>query len=162
VELARVSAHEDHSILSNSSQPAGNRICLSGVDPVPLSEVGTHLCASLGSKGKNRNSLACLSNAGSYSAESYCKYSLLTIPFSKIQPCETPAAAIVAPYTTNSWGNEEDAVVVNPVGLPGVCVRVPAYVWREWASPLLPQTILRTQRRLHRQDAIAGRTLFSH
>jgi len=30
------------------------------------------LLASLGSKGKNRNSLACLRNAGSYSAESYC------------------------------------------------------------------------------------------
>ena len=38
-----------------------------------LSKIGTHLLASLGSKGKNRNSLACLRNAGSYSAESYCK-----------------------------------------------------------------------------------------
>ena len=30
------------------------------------------MLASLGGKGKNRNSLACLRNAGSYSAESYC------------------------------------------------------------------------------------------
>jgi hypothetical protein len=30
------------------------------------------LLASLGSKGKNRNSLACLRNAGSYSGIRYC------------------------------------------------------------------------------------------
>ena len=30
------------------------------------------MLASLGSKGKNRNSLACLRNASSHSAESYC------------------------------------------------------------------------------------------
>jgi len=42
------------------------------LDPVPLSKMGTHLLASLGSKGKNGNSLACLRNAGSHSAESYC------------------------------------------------------------------------------------------
>ena len=30
------------------------------------------MLASLGTKGKNRNSLACLRNAGSHSAESYC------------------------------------------------------------------------------------------
>jgi hypothetical protein len=46
------------------------------LDPVPLSKMGTHLLASLGSKGKNRNSLACLRNAGSHSAESYCKSQL--------------------------------------------------------------------------------------
>ena len=34
--------------------------------------MGTHLLASLGSKGKNGDSLACLRNAGSHSAESYC------------------------------------------------------------------------------------------
>ena len=34
--------------------------------------MGTHLLGSLGSKGKNGNSLACLRNAGSHSAESYC------------------------------------------------------------------------------------------
>ena len=45
---------------------------LSGLDPVPLSKIGTRLLASLGSKGKNRNPLACLRNAGSYFAESYC------------------------------------------------------------------------------------------
>ena len=45
-------------------------VSLSGLDPVPLSKIGTRLLASLGSKGKNRNSLACLRNAGS--AESYC------------------------------------------------------------------------------------------
>ena len=33
-----------------------------------LSKIGTHLLASLGNKGKNGNSLACLRNAGSYSA----------------------------------------------------------------------------------------------
>ena len=31
-----------------------------GLDPVPLSKIGTHLLASLGIKGKNRNPLACL------------------------------------------------------------------------------------------------------
>ena len=34
--------------------------------------MGTHLLASLGSKGKNGNSLACLRNAGSHSALTYC------------------------------------------------------------------------------------------
>ena len=47
-------------------------LSLSGLDPVPLSKMGTHLLASLGSKGKNRNSLACLRNAGSHSAVTYC------------------------------------------------------------------------------------------
>jgi len=31
-------------------------LSLSGLDPVPLSKIGTRLLASLGSKGKNRNS----------------------------------------------------------------------------------------------------------
>ena len=35
-------------------------LSLSGLDPVPPSKIGTRLLASLGSKGKNRNSLACL------------------------------------------------------------------------------------------------------
>ena len=48
-------------------------LSLSGLDPAPLSKIGTYLLASLGSKGKNSNSLDCLGNAGSYSAESYCK-----------------------------------------------------------------------------------------
>jgi hypothetical protein len=43
-----------------------------GLDPVALSKIGTGLLASLGRKGKNRSSLACLRNAGSYSAETYC------------------------------------------------------------------------------------------
>ena len=47
-------------------------LSLSDLDPVPLSKIGTRLLASLGSKGKNRNSLACLRNAASHSAESYC------------------------------------------------------------------------------------------
>src|SRR6056300_322305 len=47
-------------------------LSISGLDPVSLSKIGTHLLASLGSKGKNRNSLACLRNAGFHSAESYC------------------------------------------------------------------------------------------
>ena len=37
-----------------------------------LSKIETHLLASLGSKGKNRNSLACLRNAGFHSGVSYC------------------------------------------------------------------------------------------
>ena len=41
---------------------------------VPLRKMGTDLLASRGSKGKNGNSLACLRNAGSHSAESYCMY----------------------------------------------------------------------------------------
>jgi len=53
----------------HSLNEAGNRLSLSGLDPVPLSKMGTDLLASLGSKGKNR-SLACLKNAGSHSAES--------------------------------------------------------------------------------------------
>ena len=36
--------------------------------------MGTHLLASLGSKGKNGNSLACLRNAGSHSAMTYCTH----------------------------------------------------------------------------------------
>ena len=47
-------------------------LSLSELDPVPLSKMGTHLLASLGSKGKNRNSLACLRNAGFHSAVKYC------------------------------------------------------------------------------------------
>ena len=39
-----------------------------------LSKIGTRLLASLGSKGKTRNSLAWLRNAGSYFAETYCKW----------------------------------------------------------------------------------------
>ena len=46
------------------------------MDPVPLSKIGTHLLASLGSKGKNRNPLACLRNAGSYFGVSYCSVSV--------------------------------------------------------------------------------------
>ena len=46
-------------------------LSLSGLDPVPLSKMGTHLLASLGNKGKKKT-LACLRNAGFYSAESYC------------------------------------------------------------------------------------------
>ena len=42
------------------------------MDPVPLSKIGTRLLASLGIKGKNRNPLACLRNAGSYFAITYC------------------------------------------------------------------------------------------
>jgi len=37
--------------------------------------MGTHLLASLGIKGKNGNSLACLRNAGSHSAVTYCTLS---------------------------------------------------------------------------------------
>ena len=43
-----------------------------GLDPVSLSKIETHLLASLGSKGKNRNSLTCLRNTGFYSAATYC------------------------------------------------------------------------------------------
>ena len=39
---------------------------------VPLSKIGTHLLASSDIIEKNRNSLACLRNAGPYFAESYC------------------------------------------------------------------------------------------
>ena len=48
-------------------------LSLSGLDPVSLSKIETHLLASLGSTGKNRNSLACLRNAGFHSAVTYCK-----------------------------------------------------------------------------------------
>jgi len=46
-------------------------LSLSGLDPVPLSKMGSCLLASLGSKGKNRNSLACLRNAGFHFAVKY-------------------------------------------------------------------------------------------
>ena len=50
-------------------------LSLSGLDPVPLSKIGTHfvrhLLASLGSKGKVRTSLA----AGSHFAIAYCSAS---------------------------------------------------------------------------------------
>ena len=49
-------------------------LSLSGLDPVPLSKIGTHLLASLGGR-KNRNSLACLRNTGSHSAVTYCTMS---------------------------------------------------------------------------------------
>ena len=49
-------------------------LSLSGLDPVPLLKIGTRLLASLGSKGKNRNSLACLRNAGSYFVVTYCMH----------------------------------------------------------------------------------------
>ena len=52
MELARWRAQEDHFILSNSNQPAGKDLSLSGLDPVPLSKMRTHLLASLGSKRK--------------------------------------------------------------------------------------------------------------
>ena len=52
-------------------------LSLSGLDPVPLSKIGTRLLASLGSKGKNRNSLVCLRNAGSHSAVTYCTRSIM-------------------------------------------------------------------------------------
>jgi len=55
-------------------------LSLSGLGPVPLSKMGIHLLASLDSKGKNRNSLACLRNAGSHSAESYCTCLLTQAP----------------------------------------------------------------------------------
>ena len=45
---------------------------------VPLSKIGALLLASLGGKGKNRNSLACLRNAGSYSALTYCNIYIYT------------------------------------------------------------------------------------
>ena len=52
---------------------ARRRITLfSGLDPVPLSKIGSRFLASMGTKGKNRNSLVCLRNASSYSVESYC------------------------------------------------------------------------------------------
>jgi hypothetical protein len=50
-------------------------LSISGSDPVPLSKIGTRLLASLGNKGKNRNPLACLRNAGSYSGMTYCSTS---------------------------------------------------------------------------------------
>ena len=42
------------------------------MDPVALSKIGTRLLTSLGRKGKNRNSVACLRIAGSYFAGRYC------------------------------------------------------------------------------------------
>jgi hypothetical protein len=49
-------------------------LSLSGLDPAPLSKMETRLLASLGSKGKNRNSLACFRNAGFHFAvtRTYC------------------------------------------------------------------------------------------
>jgi len=60
------------------------------LDPVPLSKIGTHLLASLGIKGKNRDSLACLGNAGSHSVESYCSKASLSVYMQQA-------------YTGNKW-----------------------------------------------------------
>ena len=46
-------------------------LSLAGLDPVPLSKIGTLLLASLGRKGKNRNSLTWIRNAGFYSAANF-------------------------------------------------------------------------------------------
>ena len=55
--------------------------------------MGTHLLVSLGSKEKNRNSLACLRKAGSHSAESYCSPTSRAFfsgqPHQKKTGCET-------------------------------------------------------------------------
>ena len=45
----------------------------------PQLKMGTDLLASLGSKGKNGNSLACLRNAGSHSAVTYWKIMMMFI-----------------------------------------------------------------------------------
>jgi len=68
-------------------------LSLAALDPVPQSKIGTRLLASLGSKGENRNSLACLRNAGSYFAESYCRtkeiHVQILLPLaSKVKSCE--------------------------------------------------------------------------
>jgi hypothetical protein len=55
-----------------------------------LSKIGTRVLAPLGSKGENRNSLACLRNAGSYHdfkfAESYCTSNTTAPPLASYVP----------------------------------------------------------------------------
>ena len=68
--------------MGTSSEGTIPDLSILGLDPVSLSKIETHLLASLGSKGKNRNSLACLRNAGFHSAETNC--------ISKILAATTP------------------------------------------------------------------------
>jgi hypothetical protein len=44
------------------------------LDLVPLSKIGTHLLPSSDIMKKNRNSFACLRNADSYFAVTYCTF----------------------------------------------------------------------------------------
>ena len=59
-----------------------------------LSKIGTRLLAPLGSKGENRNSLACLRNTGSYHdfkfAESYCTSNTTAPPLASYVPKPLP------------------------------------------------------------------------
>ena len=117
------------SLQGTGSEPLG---------PVPLSKIGTQLLAPLGSKRKNRNSLACLGNADSHSAESYCMHSRMrttgTEPrgwaapdlLPSIQPCSQPstpcystscALVFVARYTLSK------RTKVKTKGAPGILYR---------------------------------------
>ena len=79
-------------------------LSLAGLDPVPLSKIGIRLLASLGSKGENRNSRACLRNAGSYLAESYCTYCRLGGPVAQQQ---LKAAAVFTRESTTTEHEQE-------------------------------------------------------
>ena len=65
-----------------------------------LSKKGTHLLASSDIMKKNRNSLACLRNAGSYSVQSYCMEGFAAVvedvlSFFLKDPCRTqPSPAV--------------------------------------------------------------------
>ena len=67
------------------------------MDPVSLSKIETDLLASLGSKGKNRNSLACLRNAGFYSAVTYC-----SSPSKVKKNLSSPSSQELVPLTLES------------------------------------------------------------
>ena len=70
-----------------------------------LSKIGTLLLASLGGKGKNRNSLACLRNAGSYSAESYCIGNTDTA-FHPVWYCPIWATVVSVPFLSQQRGGK--------------------------------------------------------
>ena len=66
-------------------------LSLSGLDPVPRSKVGTRLLASWVAKGKI-GTLLLASNAGSYSAQSYCKWSNFVTDHLRAGHCSVTAS----------------------------------------------------------------------
>jgi hypothetical protein len=82
--------------------------------------MGTHLLASLGSKGRNGNSLACLRNAGSHSAESYCTHASNRCPhIHLLSVCQNRATLTVRwtiqCHLSSGWGGLQQTRVCPPI-----------------------------------------------
>ena len=110
-----------------------------GLDPVSLSKIETHLLTSLGSKGKNRNSLACLRNACFHFAVTYCsqRASQRALSWRRARCCRrAPAGGLVhvpsRPAPGARWGRG-GAAAAGARGAragrpPGGCWHVAAHV----------------------------------